>query len=68
MSAQPLDSNRRVSNMSQSAGSQSRSSSMQRIVGPERKKYRSLFLLAEDNIIRRVCRIISESKVSFLLP
>jgi len=35
---------------------------MQRIVGPERKKYRSLFILSEENVIRRVCRIISESK------
>eukprot|EP00794_Sanderia_malayensis_P016249 gene16249-17890_t len=46
--------------MSQSGGS--RSSSMQRIVGPERKTYFSLFLLSEQNIVRRICRIICESK------
>ena len=58
---------RRSSNVSQSGGTQSRSSSMQKIVGPERKKYTSLFILTESNPLRRGCRLISESKVSFLL-
>ena len=47
------------------AGSHSRTSSLQKITGPERKKYSSLFIFSETNPFRRLCRAVSESKVSF---
>lgn len=60
------DEARRQSNtMSLAGGSQSRASSLQKITGPERKKYTSLFIFTESNPFRRLCRYISESKVSF---
>ena len=59
------DEARRQSNtMSFAGGSQSRASSLQKITGPE-KKYTSLFIFTESNPFRRLCRYISESKVSF---
>ena len=43
--------------------SYSRASSLQKITGPERKKYSSLFVFSETNRFRNLCRLISESKV-----
>ncbi|XP_047134676.1 voltage-dependent N-type calcium channel subunit alpha-1B isoform X1 [Hydra vulgaris] len=43
--------------------SQSRASSLQKLSGPERKKYSSLFIFSETNPFRRWCRTISDSKV-----
>ena len=53
-----------MSNAISVAGSQSRASSMQKIVGPERRTYSSLFIFSETNPFRRLCRMVSESKVS----
>lgn len=53
---------RRQSTVVSMAGSQSKASSLQKITGPERKSYSSLFIFGESNPVRRLCRAVSESK------
>lgn len=56
---------RRQSQAMSFTGRESRASSLQKIAGPERRTYSSLFIFKESNPVRRLCRAISESKVSF---